>query len=349
MSKQPSDCAGNHAGQPAYSGQGQATAAGTPRTSGMRSGCGKAILMGEHAVVYGRRAIAAPVPIAVEARVEPNRDGTILAVPAWEREFAVEPLDQAGDETGHDAASFSRPTAVILDALGLAGQNLRIEVHPKLPKAMGLGGSAATAVAIVRALDEYFHLGLDDAAISDLAYQAEKVAHGNASGIDNTVAAYGRPILFRRGSPPEVQNLRLPSAIRLVIGLSGRESLTSVMVERVRQAHRQSRRVYEKLFDEMDQLTQAAREAVESARLKTLGELMNLGHDMLRAIQVSCAELEDLVGIARRHGALGAKLTGAGGGGSMIALCPEGSHSVMRAMAAAGYRSFMVELPPTSD
>ncbi len=167
----------------------------------MAAGHGKIILFGEHAVVYGSRAIAAPVPLAVRARVVDEDDGVWLVIPRWgvEQRLRSDPAKQM---------SFEVPAALILRELGLTDRSMRIEVFSEIPRAMGLGGSAAVAVAIIRALDRHFALGLSDDQVNALAFQCECVAHGTPSGIDNTVATFGKPLVYRKGDPPEIRPAR---------------------------------------------------------------------------------------------------------------------------------------------
>ncbi|MGD8439838.1 MAG: hydroxymethylglutaryl-CoA reductase, degradative, partial [Holophagae bacterium] len=140
----------------------------------LSAGHGKIILFGEHAVVYGSRAIAAPVPLAVRARVVDDDDGVWLVVPRWgvEQRLRMDPATQR---------SFEVPAALVLRELGLTDRSMRIEVFSEMPRAMGLGGSAAVAVAIIRAIDRHFSLGLSDDEVNALAYQCECVAHGTPS------------------------------------------------------------------------------------------------------------------------------------------------------------------------
>lgn len=301
------------------------------------AGHGKAILLGEHAVVYGRHAIAAPVPLAIRARVEDSDGGIDLIISRWGVE---QHLHQGVEHPG----SFQQSLSLILEQLGLADRALRIQVYPNVPRAMGLGGSAALAVAVIRAVDRHCRLGLDDDEICRLAYECEKVAHGTPSGIDNTVATYGRPLLYRRGDPPLIQPLEFAAPLPMVIGLSGVESLTAKMVARVRQAWERNNALYERIFNEIDALTLQGIKAIEVNDLAQLGELMNICQGQLNALQVSSWEIEELVQIARDNGAVGAKLTGGGGGGSMVALCPENSERVIRAMNNAGYQAMEVEI-----
>jgi hydroxymethylglutaryl-CoA reductase len=307
------------------------------QTQPLAAGHGKAILMGEHAVVYGSHAIAAPIPLAVECSVDAWDEGVHLSIPRWGVEHQLEKVQERRQ-------SFERPAARILEKLGLLDENMRLSVYPNLPRAMGLGGSAAVAVAIIRALDRRFSLGLSEDEINGLAFEGERVAHGNPSGIDNAVATFGRMLLYRRGDPPLIEHLKPASAIRFVIGMTGVESLTAAMVARVRTGWEKSRRLYDRIFDEIDQLTLRALESMQTCDLDNLGQLMNVCHGLLNSLQVSCWELEELVQIARKNGALGAKLTGGGGGGSIIALCPENGDRVVRAMEEAGYQAMEVSI-----
>ena len=299
------------------------------------AGHGKVILLGEHAVVYGRHAIAGPVPLAIRARVEDAREGITLMIPRWGIEQRVQ-RDVASP------GSFQQSLVMILDTLDIADRPLQIEAYPCVPRAMGLGGSAALAVAVIRALSSHCKLDMTEEAVCQLAFECEKIAHGTPSGIDNTVATYGRPLLYQCGTPPLVQTLSLREPLPLVIGMSGTESLTARMVTRVRSAWERNHALYERIFDEIDALTVHALAALESNDVAQLGELMNICQGQLNALQVSSSQIEELVQLARDNGAVGAKLTGGGGGGSVIALCPDGTAQVIRAMQAAGYQAMEV-------
>jgi hydroxymethylglutaryl-CoA reductase len=303
----------------------------------MAAGHGKIILFGEHAVVYGSRAIAAPVPLAVRARIVDENDGVWLVIPRWgvEQRLRSDPAKQM---------SFEVPAALMLRELGLADRSMRIEVYSEIPRAMGLGGSAAVAVAIIRALDRHFKLDLSNDQVNALAYQCECVAHGTPSGIDNTVATFGQPLVYRKGDPPEIHSLQLPEPVTFVIGMTGVEGLTAKMVARVREGRERNRDVYDTMFKGIDALTLQAIEALKKNNLERLGELMNVCQGLLNGIQVSSWELEELIQVARENGALGAKLTGGGGGGSMIALCPDNAEQVIEAMHGAGYQAMEVRI-----
>jgi hydroxymethylglutaryl-CoA reductase len=304
--------------------------------------CGKVILLGEHAVVYGRHAVAAPIPLAIEARVRDAAEGIRVLVPRWGVEQRLKPMEE-------HPQGVAGILAMLIRKLSLESRGMDIEVFPHVPKAMGLGGSAALAVAIVRALDAHFRLDLDDARVNELAFECEKAAHGTPSGVDNTVATYGRAVLYHRDDAgPHFQWLRVGQPLSFVVGVSGRESLTANHVAKVRAAWERQPGRYDRLFDDVDALALAGAAAIERGDRAELGELMNLNHGLLNALQLSTPELEELVHIARRAGALGAKLTGGGGGGSMVALVESGqANAVAEAMEAAGYQTLRANLAAT--
>ena len=309
-----------------------------PAGGGRGSGNGKIILLGEHAVVYGRHALAAPVDIAMLAVIDEGKSDIEILIPQW----------NVSERMLHGAEprnTLEQSLQLILRELGLESKALRIHLRSGVPRAMGLGGAAALAVAVIRALDDRFELGLTDEQVNNLAYRSEQHAHGRASGIDNSVATYGRPILFRRGADgPVIRDVVVGRNTSVVVGLSRHEGLTAAMVARVATARGSTPKAYERLFDEMDVLTLQGTSELERGNLEDLGRCMNLCHGLLNALQVSTHELEELVEIARHHGALGAKLTGAGGGGAVIALAPDDPERIVQAMRAARYRAFITHL-----
>ena len=309
--------------------------AAQPAAADRSSACGKVILLGEHAVVYGRPALALPIPLAVEASVKRGGgDGVDLIIPRWGLEQKV----RENDAHGLSGILFS-----VLKQLGLERESMTIEVIPHIPRAMGLGGSSANAVAILRALDHTFALGLSDARINELAFECEIAAHGTPSGIDNTIATYGVPLRYQReAGQPRFEEISFGVQMPLVVGITGKESLTATMVASVRRAWESHQLRYDGIFDQIAQLTDAGVEAIRTGQLTELGELMNLCQGYLNALQLSTPELEELIHIARKHGALGAKLTGGGGGGSMVALCPDNQQQVADAMESAGYKTLIV-------
>jgi hydroxymethylglutaryl-CoA reductase len=317
---------------------GQASLLLAPMQEKLPCGHGKVILFGEHAVVYGSHAIAAPIPLAMQAKVsDSDKEGVLLVISRW----GVE--ERLLRNVDHKYSIF-KSLEMILDRLQLHDRNMQIEIFPYVPRAMGLGGSASLAVAIVRALSAHFKLKLSDQEVWQLSFDSEKIVHGTPSGIDNTLATYGRFLLYRKGDPPLMQTLEVARPLRIVIGLTWVESLTAKMVSRVHSAWERNKRLYNHIFKEIDLISREAVQAIHNYDPEKLGELMNINQGLLNALQVSCREIEELVDIARSNGALGAKLTGGGGGGAMIALCPDNAEKVAMAIKAAGYQAFITDI-----
>ena len=289
---------------------------------------GKVILLGEHAAVYDRHVLALPLVAAVTANVRETSGGIRLKVPNWN-------IDRNIDDEVHDVAA--EALCLIAEKLGVAGRGFDILVRAAIPAAMGLGSSAALAVAVIRGFDHALKLGLDAAAINELAYACEKIAHGDPSGIDNTLAVYAEPVLYRKSNDPAMQTLELTETPPLVIACSGVRGITKEQVAAVRSRRDRQTALYERVFDEIDEISKAGAAALCRGDYDTLGALMNVCHGYLNAIQVSHPELENMIEIARSNGAVGAKLTGAGGGGSIVALCPDRREAVAEALQQAGY------------
>ncbi len=301
------------------------------------SAAGKVILLGEHAAVYGRHALALPIERAVIASAAQSPVSTVT-IAAW----GVHDEIRRGTDIG-DAI------LLIAGELGIADRHFALQVTPCLPRAMGLGSSAAFAVAITRALGRAFGVAAGDERVNAIAFECEKLAHGTPSGVDNTVATYAAPMLFRAGESLAGKVLELTEPPPLVVACSTSPGSTFEQVAGVR-ARREAETVrYEALFDRIDELTLAAADALVAADYAGLGRLLNIGHGLLNALEVSTPELERMVAIARSAGALGAKLTGAGGGGSIVALCPGRVGAVREALHAAGFRTIALASPREPD
>jgi mevalonate kinase len=291
---------------------------------------GKVILFGEHAVVYGRAALAAPVnQIGVEAEVTASdRPGIWIEAPDIQLHAELKSLP--GDH----------PLAALLHNLFFALHidpypNLHIHITSTIPVASGLGSGAAVSVAVVRALAAALGHTLDDEQVSAYAFEIEKLHHGTPSGIDNTVVAYARPVYFIKGRPIEMLRVREP--FTLIVGYTGVPAPTRDSVADVRRLWESSPQEWDVVFDGIHALTHMAREAIESGAWRHLGPLMDENHKLLQRLTVSSPELDQLVIAARQAGALGAKLSGGGRGGNMIALAPQsGPQTVAEALTSAG-------------
>ena len=292
----------------------------------MGTAAGKVILLGEHAAVYGKHALALPIPGAVTAMVRESKS-LKLEVPDWRLSREI-----SRDGSGVDAA-----VRRILEHLHVRQRSFTIRVRSALPRAMGLGSSAAFAVAIVRAFDRLLGLSLDDERINEIAFDCEKLAHGNPSGVDNTLATFARPMLFCRGESFRVEKLDLERRPPIVIACGHEPGVTHEQVAGVRARFEAQPAAYAAIFDQIDGLSIAGAKALVAGDYAELGQLMNICQGLLNALGVSTPELERMVDIARQAGAAGAKLTGAGGGGSIVAACPGVEQAVVTALRSAGY------------
>lgn len=286
---------------------------------------GKVILLGEHAVVYDRHALALPIVNAMRATAE-DSDTASLDIPAWGISEPVTTESQLG-----------RAVMLIASELGVADKVFRLSIRSSIPAGMGLGASATFAVCVARALAERYAIAADDERVNAIAFECEKLAHGTPSGVDNTIATYAKPLLFRRGGEPEA--LQLAETPPIVIGFGHSAGSTFAQVAAVRKRRDAMCAEFDAMFDQIDGLTRQAAAALTARDYVRTGMLMNLCHGCLNAIGVSTPELERMVSIARNAGAAGAKLTGGGGGGSVVALCPGRRDAVQQALETAGFRT----------
>ncbi len=294
---------------------------------------GKTILVGEHSVVYNRPAIAVPVH-QVRAKA------SVFALPKGQPDQIVIFAPGINLKANLSALPNDHPFAIGLHQLkahlGLSHfPSFEVHIHSTIPRAGGLGSSAAVSVALIRAVAQFLGKDLPNEEINQLAYMVEKRHHGTPSGIDNTVITYAQPIFFIRDIPFEKITVKKP--FTLVIGNSGVEGLTAKLVAEVRARRENDFELYETIFDQIGGLVLSARQSIETGELNKLGTLMTENHTLLQKIGVSCPELDHLVDAAISAGACGAKLSGGGGGGNMIALVNETrAEQVCEALKIAG-------------
>ena len=283
---------------------------------GKGSGFGKVILFGEHFVVHGVPGIVSAIDSATDAEV--TKTGKELVV----RDERKAAKGYAEEKRLQQIESIQR----MLKKMGLDPKlPLNIWIGGTLPGFSGLGASAASSVAIARAIAEELSLKLTNEQVNQIAYEAEKAYAGNPSGIDNTAATYGGLMWFKKntaGGPDNVERLSIRMPVEIVIGSTGKVANTKAMVAGVAERKQKYPERYDHFFKQAENLAYAGRTALKIYDLKEVGELMNENHRLLQEIEVSSKELDLLVGIARENGAFGAKLTGGGGGGCMVALTP---------------------------
>jgi len=304
---------------------------------------GKVILCGEHAVVYGKPAIALPVfnlktKCTITARPNSTSDDTIILAP------------NIGLKSRLECLVDNNPIRVAIDLVlkhfGIDHLPVcEIRIHSSLPAGGGLGSSASTSVAMVRALSAFLGRPLQYEDVNHIAYEIEKIHHGTPSGIDNTVITYEKAIFFIKGHPVELIHPAVP--LTLVIADSGIKGSTAKAVSDVRSAWADHRSKYEALFDRVGDLTLEIKKSLETGDLFAIGQALNENHSSLKEMGVSCDKLDILVENARKHGAYGAKLSGSGQGGNMIALVkPEDAQSISHQLHSAGaVNTIITELP----
>ncbi len=294
---------------------------------------GKIILTGEHAVVYGQPAIAAPVN-EVRARAAIEADPTD---PTGKVKIVASDI---GLDTSLDKLPADHPIATVFRAVQqeLGTDHLpamTLTVTSTIPIAAGLGSGAAISVAVCRALSTFLGSPLAEEAVSRIAFETDRFYHGTPSGIDNTVISYNRMIYFKHGQ--ETEMLANAGELTLVIADSGEKSLTGKVVHNLRTQIEIDPQRYQPMLEKIGALSQSARQAIEQGDQNRLGSLLNDNHSLLQQLGVSSANLDLLVKIAREAGALGAKLSGAGCGGNMLALVKTAdANGVAAALLSAG-------------
>lgn len=281
-----------------------------------KSAPGKIILFGEHAVVYGRPAIAVPVN-QVKARVivmaNPESDPGVVWVLAPDIEINLLLNDLSREHP------LSIAVDQVLKSFGIKRlPACTIKITSTIPIAGGLGSGAAITVALIRALSAFLGQSISDEQVCESTFEVEKYFHGSPSGIDNTVITYERPVYYQKGEP--IEFIEIPKSLWFVIGDTGISSPTSMTVSDVRKAWNSKTAYYENVFDQIGEITVQAKNKVKSGYFTDLGSLMEANHICLQRIGVSSKELDILVTAAIEAGAIGAKMSGGGRGGNMIAL-----------------------------
>lgn len=296
------------------------------------SASGKIILFGEHAVVYGRPALAVPVT-QVHADVDVSKSGRRgVWIDAPDINLHAELNTLPSD---HPVASVIHNLFFLLRVSPFP--DLEVRIHSTIPVASGLGSGAAVTVALTRALSAHLHSSMTDEEVNAFTYEIEKLHHGTPSGIDNTVVTYASPVYFIKGQP--IETLKAGQPFTIVIADTGISAPTKESVGDVRRLWMNDKSRWEAVFDKIGEISFTARRAIEAGRPELLGDLMNENHELLQKLTVSSRELDQLVDAARSAGAQGAKLSGGGRGGNMIALvAPEKAEPVSFSLKEAGAR-----------
>jgi mevalonate kinase len=269
----------------------------------------KLILVGEHAVVYGKPAIAIPFPLKVRAVIE-NSSGAIM--------FQSDIYSGSVDSMPIKMKGITACIKETLSNLNQPLEGLYIRIDSAIPFGRGLGSSAATAIAIVRSLFSFYGQKLSQKKLVSLVHMAETYAHGNPSGIDMAAELSEYPIWFQKGKEPVP--LRATRPLHIVVADTGRTGDTHTAVENVKKKYLVERTKVQKSLNEIERIVAEAKDALINGDIFLLGKLLDRNQEELITLGVSDYYLNELVKRAKNAGALGAKLTGGGLGGCMMAL-----------------------------
>lgn len=286
---------------------------------GLGVASGKIILIGEHSVVYGKPAIALPFNQAQITSKIYKTDAAITINCIYFNGF----LDEAPDEL----YGIKQLVNIVLIYLKQPFRNIHIHIESNLPSQRGLGSSAAVSIAVVRSLFDAFNVQLSQERLNHFVDIAEQIHHLNPSGLDSTTIASGKAVFYQKDIGKSVIELRMDAVI--VVADTGIKGLTREAVTEVKKLWKENPAVVNPIMDRLEELTHEAKIYLENNEVIRLGLAMTEAHQLLRSINVSDEKLEHLVDVAMTNGALGAKLTGGGKGGCMIALAKNTTDAIL--------------------
>ncbi len=301
---------------------------------------GKIILFGEHSVVYGRGAIASAIDLRTYTEGKLLKDKTIkihandLKIPGLSISFSEEEIFLGTDygKAGYVVSYVKSAIERIFTEYG-SRKGFEISIRSDIPVGAGLGSSAAVVVPTLKLLSELLEMNLKNEDIAEMGKEVELEVQGSSSGLDPAVSALGGGVYFKKGKIERFSAPQLP----IIVGYTGEKGSTKVLLEKVKTLREEYPEIVEDIMDAMEDIANKGRKILaEDGDLKELGKLMNINNGLLEAIGVSTKELSDLVFASRISGALGAKITGAGGGGCMYALTPNKRSEVETAIRIAG-------------
>jgi mevalonate kinase len=289
----------------------------------------KAIITGEHFVVHGAWALAAALPMRVRVEVEEAQDLVVLS--------------DRFTSTAPEMLPVAKTAVSVLKEYSIRPR-VRVKITSEVPNGAGLGSSASTLVALVSALSRLFSLKLGAERVIEKSMVGEQHVHGRPSGIDPTICTRGGVLLFRRGSRPKRVMLDRPRA--LIVSYTGSSRSAKGQIDSVSQLRESHPTQFANLTDTVSELSLMAAQRLAEGDMKGLGRLMTINHLALKALGVSSGRLEELIETLTTMGCYGAKLTGAGGGGCVVAVSPKAKEkSIVTGLQGRGFETYRAGIP----
>jgi mevalonate kinase len=315
---------------------------------------GKITLLGEHAVVYGKPALVSAIEKRLYVTIEGRSDSAIrvsaldLHIPGLIvtfKEGSKDYLIETDYDRIVDAMGYVRKAIEISSKHLGSKSGVNVTVRSEMPVGAGLGTSAAIAVGTIAAYTRLLGHDLSKEETARLGHLTELEVQGAASPMDTAVSTLGGTLLIRptRGKP-KIERLRLEARLPFVVGYTERESRTSELIKKVKSLRGGVPTIIDSIMEAIASVVEEGKAALAKGDLAAMGKLMNINHGLLEALGVSSKRLNDMVYSSRSAGAIGSKMTGAGGGGCMIALCPKREDEVEIAIKVVGGEPFKANL-----
>ena len=294
---------------------------------------GKIIISGEHFVVHGSNALAAAIDKTVTVYSEISHKNSILSrVDTQVFNARIKPINPVSVVRDKILEYFDRK------------EKIKITIESNIPRGSGLGSSSAISVATAASVASLFGEKLDKKTLYEIAFEGEKIIHGNPSGIDVAASVYGGLILFNKNTVPT--NIDLLNKLNIIVSISGKTRQTSRMIDRFTSISEKLPHHFQSLVDSSSVLTQEAVNCLVNGDLKKLGAIINFYNSILSSFGLATKTTDMMIETCLEHGAYGAKITGAGGGGSIIAIAPSTKIKIIiDELSSLGFRTFSIELP----
>lgn len=323
----------------------------------MASAPGSLKLFGEHAVVYNRLALSVAFDRRAFCEIKKAEDGVVIHLVDFKKKAKfnfneitsayarIKGMIERGDMAGlsQERKDIFSPYKVILGEFfsEFGFWPVEISIHSDVPRNSGLGSSAAVFCSLAGELNNFFHTALSKNQVAELTNLGDKVVHGNPSGLDANTCTFGGYVSFRRSEGAKL--LQIKTEVPILIVNTGSIKDTGEMIQRVAERYKKHRRETEEIFDRMEETALNGVEALKESNLEKLGENMNAAQECFAELGLSTPQINEIIETARKKGALGAKITGAGGGGCVIILIKKPS-PLISLYQKLGYDAFETKL-----